>query len=289
MQKKKAKKKKKKKNKNGTISSAQTPTKKELLQVPNNANISTQIMDNSTQYHKNESNNEIVDTSHNEIVLTNSTQYIQHNNSCLWSGIISGGLVVLVFIIIAFLIPGFRVSTYYINEDPSLLTGLLTSNISYKDSINIEKSLQEEEIRRKDVIKDLLDQRVIVSSDVFASNLTGYYNTLVAVLAGILIILNIVGFFSWRSNANSSLEKKKNELENVINNIEKILEKNLEEVFRKNSVIKEKIQSVFEGLYDENAHLTEEEWEKLHLLLAKYKKEERLEEMNEDEIDGRID
>ena len=142
----------------------------------------------------------------------------------------------------------------------------------------------------KDIIEDLLDQKVIVSSEEFASNLTGYYNTLVEVLAGILIILNIIGYFSLRSNANSALEQKQKELDDVINNIDKKLEKNLEEVFTRNSVVKERIESIFGNLYDESAHLTDEEWEKLHLLLAKYKKEERLEEINakDEQNDGEI-
>ncbi len=208
----------------------------------------------------------------------------------LWSGIIGGGIVILCFLIFAFVKPGFRVTAYYINEDPSMLTGLLSTDLSAIDSITVEKTVQEEVKRRKDLIEDLLDQKVIVSSQEFASNLTGYYNTLVEVLAGILIILNIIGFFSWKSNANSSLEQKRKELDEIIDKIDVKLEDNLEKVFTRNSVVKEKVESIFGNLYDENAHLTEEEWEKLHLLLAKYKKEERLEEINEDENnDGIID
>lgn len=208
----------------------------------------------------------------------------------LWSGLLGGGIVLLVCLFIAIVRPGYRVSAYYINEDPSLLTRMLSTDISTADSITIEAAVQEETKRRKDIIEDLLDQKVIVSSEEFASNLTGYYNTLVEVLAGILIILNIIGYFSLRSNANSALEQKQKELDDVINNIDKKLEKNLEEVFTRNSVVKERIESIFGNLYDESAHLTDEEWEKLHLLLAKYKKEERLEEINakDEQNDGEI-
>lgn len=41
------------------------------------------------------------------------------------------------------------------------------------------------------MIEDLLDQGVIVSSEDFASNLSGYYNALIAVLAAVFVILNI--------------------------------------------------------------------------------------------------
>lgn len=208
----------------------------------------------------------------------------------LLSGLIGGGLVILVLLFFAILKPGFRMSAYYIVEDPSLLTELLSTEISEKDSIRIEKKILEETKLRKDVIEDLVSQNVIVSSKDFASNLTGYYNTLVEVLAGILIILNIIGFFSWRSNANYALDQKKKQLDDVINDIDKRLEDNLEEAFAKNSIVKEKIENIFGNLYDESSHLTDREWEKLHLLLAKYKKEERLREINvqDEQNDGEI-
>ena len=219
--------------------------------------------------------------------------YQTHNRKdirWLWSGVIGGGLVILVLLFFAIIKPGFRMSAYYVVEDPSLLTGLLSTEISKKDSIRIEKKILEETKLRKDIIEDLISQNVIVSSKDFASNLTGYYNTLVEVLAGILIILNIIGFFSWRSNANYALEQKQKQLEDIIDNIDKILEKNLEETFAKNSIVKEKIESIFGNLYDENSHLTDDEWEILHLLLAKYKKEERLREIDvqDEQNDGEI-
>lgn len=208
----------------------------------------------------------------------------------LWSGFIGGGLVILVLLIFAILKPGFRISAYYVVEDPSLLSELLSTEISEKDRIRIEKKILEETELRKDVIEDLTSQNVIVSSKDFASNLTGYYNTLVAVLAGILIILNIIGFFSWRSNANYALEQKRKQLNDNINNIDKRLEDNLEKIFAKNSIVKEKIESIFGNLYDESSQLTDEECEILHLLLAKYKKEETLREINvqDEQNDGEI-
>ena len=79
-------------------------------------------------------------------------------------------------------------------------------------------------------------------------------------------------------------------MDDVINDIDKRLEDNLEEAFAKNSIVKEKIENIFGNLYDESSHLTDREWEKLHLLLAKYKKEERLREINvqDEQNDGEI-
>ena len=97
---------------------------------------------------------------------------------------------------------------------------------------------------------------------------------------------------SWRSNANSSLEQKQRELDDTVNNIDDRLENNLEEILRKNQVVKEKIQSYYSELLEESEQLTDEEWDKLHLLLAKYKKQEVLRSIkddNDDINDGEIE
>ena len=288
-------KKKNRKKHKAPILSVPKPTQpKEVSSGSTNVIYSTQVMDNTRQSEQYGPSTEKRDSPRIEGENSQKAQSIRPQNSkdrrWLWSGLLGGGIVLLVCLFIAIVRPGYRVSAYYINEDPSLLTRMLSTDISTADSITIEAAVQEETKRRKDIIEDLLDQKVIVSSEEFASNLTGYYNTLVEVLAGILIILNIIGYFSLRSNANSALEQKQKELDDVINNIDKKLEKNLEEVFTRNSVVKERIESIFGNLYDESAHLTDEEWEKLHLLLAKYKKEERLEEINakDEQNDGEI-
>ena len=288
-------KKKNRKKHKAPILSVPKPTQpKEVSSESTNVTYSTQVMDNTRQSEQYGPSTEKRDSPRIEGENSQKAQSIRPQNSkdrrWLWSGLLGGGIVLLVCLFIAIVRPGYRVSAYYINEDPSLLTRMLSTDISTADSITIEAAVQEETKRRKDIIEDLLDQKVIVSSEEFASNLTGYYNTLVEVLAGILIILNIIGYFSLRSNANSALEQKQKELDDVINNIDKKLEKNLEEVFTRNSVVKERIESIFGNLYDESAHLTDEEWEKLHLLLAKYKKEERLEEINakDEQNDGEI-
>ena len=203
----------------------------------------------------------------------------------LWAGAAGGCLVILVICLIAFIKPEFRHSNYYVCEDPSMLKELLTKDLNAADSTAITKAVQEEDARRKDAIEDLLDQKVIVSSEEFASNISGYYNTLITVLSAILIILNLFGFLSWKSNANSSLEQKQRELDDVLNKIDDRLENNLEEILRKNQVVKERIQSYYSELLEESEKLTDEEWDKLHLLLAQYKKQEVLRSIRDDNND----
>lgn len=287
------KKKHKKKRKEFQAPASKQPNSLNVLSEFNNI-ITAQVMKSTTQPDKNtvstdEGRNTHVGSSYSDAEQKHQSQGAK-DLRWLWSGLIGGGLVILTIVFLAFINPGFRMSSYYVTEDPSLLTELLTAHVSTEDSLNIAEKVLEESKQREAAIEDLISQKVIISSKDFASNLTGYYNTLVEVLAGILIILNIIGYFSWRSNANSSLEQKRKELDGVIDNIDNRLEDNLERAFAKNSVVKEKIESIFGNLYDESSHLTDEEWEKLHLLLAKYKKEERLKEINvqDEQNDGEI-
>ena len=209
----------------------------------------------------------------------------------LWAGAAGGCFVLLVICLIAFMKPEFRHSNYYVCEDPSLLKELLTKDLSRADSTAMSKAAQEEAARRKDAIEDLLEQKMIVSSEDFASNISGYYNALIAVLSAILIILNLFGFLSWRSNANSSLEQRQRELDDELNKIDDRLENNLAEILRKNQVVKERLLSYIDELLEQRETLSDEEWDKLHMLLAKYEKCEELRAIkNDDEInDGEIE
>lgn len=210
---------------------------------------------------------------------------------CLLSGVMGGMIVFILAILVAFFIPGFRYSSYYVNKDPSQLTKLLSTNLSEQDSLYVTKAIVEETARRKDLIEDMLDEGIIVSSEDFASNLSGYYNVLIAVLAAILVILNLFGFFAWRTNAEEALEQEKRKLSDIINGIDDRIEKNLEEVIRKNQVVREKLEAYFQNIIDQENHLNEEEWNKIHLLLNQYKKEEFLKKINADEKnnDGSIE
>ena len=204
----------------------------------------------------------------------------------LCCGMVGAALTVLIIVFVGLLYPGYRISNYYVNEDPSALTELLSVELSPTDNITVARAIQEENAKRKELIEDLLVQKVIVSSDAFASNLSGYYNTLIAVLSAILIIINLVGFFSWRSSANVSLEQKKREMDDAINNIDDALEKGLEETFRKNLVVKEKLEAMVRDIMEQGEQLDDEEWEKLHLLLKQFKRKETLEAINADEKDN---
>lgn len=221
--------------------------------------------------------------SNNKSSQKNKGQKQRKEGSNLMAGVAGGCIVILIICLIASLKPGFIHANYYICEDPSMLKALLTTDLNSVDSAAVSRAIQEEEVRRQDAIEDLLEQKIIVSSEDFASNISGYYNALIAVLSSILIILNLVGYFSWRSNANSSLAQKQMELESVIDRIDTRLENNLEEILRKNQIVKERLEEYFRDLLEQREMLTEEEWEKLHLLLTKYEKQEVLKAIKADD------
>lgn len=87
------------------------------------------------------------------------------------------------------------------------------------------------------------------------------------------------------------MEQEKRKLSDIINGIDDRIEKNLEEVIRKNQVVREKLEAYFQNIIDQENHLNEEEWNKIHLLLNQYKKEEFLKKINADEKnnDGSIE
>lgn len=219
-----------------------------------------------------------------------SEKYIKTvNNISVWdylkTGLIGAFVVLVALVLLGFIIPGFRYSAYYVSYDPSQLTQLLSCNISEEDSLTVSRAIAEETLRRKDLIEDLLDQGVIVTSEDFASNLSGYYNALIAVLAAVLVILNLFGFFAWRSNASEMLEHEKRKLSNEIDDIDKRLEQNLEEILRKNLVVREKLEAYIQRVIDSDNHLSDDEWDKMHLVLERYKKKEVLIELKTDEED----
>ena len=88
-----------------------------------------------------------------------------------------------------------------------------------------------------------------------------------------------------------TLEQEKRKVADIINEIDNRLEKNIEEVLRKNLVVREKLEAYIQGVIDQENHLSEEEWSKIHLLLDRYKKEEVLIEIRSDEKnnDGTIE
>lgn len=206
--------------------------------------------------------------------------------SGLLNGVVGGFVVVLFLVLMAFICPRFRFAAYYVAEDTLKMDNPMSACSIATDSIALGSAIQGELVRRQDLIKDLVEQKVIVSSEDFASNLSNYYNALISVLAAVLIILNLVGYFSWRNNADLSLEQRQRELDDVLNNIDDRLERNLDEILRKNQVIKDRLELYISESLEQRECLDDEEWSKLHLLLATYERQEVLKAISNDNADN---
>ena len=66
---------------------------------------------------------------------------------------------------------------------------------------------------QSDDLFELHNQGKILTTTEFASNITGYYNTLVSVLVGLFILFSIFGYFALNEKFKKELEDKEEELE----------------------------------------------------------------------------
>lgn len=88
----------------------------------------------------------------------------------------------------------------------------------------------------------LCEQGKILTTSEFASNITGYYNTLVSVLVGLFILFSIFGYFTLNEKFKKELEEKERGLEE---RLEKVVEKELSDsLILQRTIIKELRSSV---------------------------------------------
>lgn len=91
-------------------------------------------------------------------------------------------------------------------------------------------------------IHNLYEQGKILTTSEFASNITGYYNTLVSVLVGLFILFSIFGYFTLNEKFKKELEEKEKGLEE---RLEKVVEKELSDsLILQRTIIKELQSSV---------------------------------------------
>lgn len=75
--------------------------------------------------------------------------------------------------------------------------------------------------KQSDDLFELHNQGKILTTSEFASNITGYYNTLVSVLVGLFILFSIFGYFALNEKFKKELEDKEQELESRLLDIVK--------------------------------------------------------------------
>jgi len=72
---------------------------------------------------------------------------------------------------------------------------------------------------KREDMRALYEQGKILTTSEFASNITGYYNTLVSVLVGLFILFSIFGYFALNEKFKKELEEKEKGLENRLEQV----------------------------------------------------------------------
>lgn len=73
----------------------------------------------------------------------------------------------------------------------------------------------------KNELRSLCEQGKILTTSEFASNITGYYNTLVSVLVGLFILFSIFGYYALNEKFKKELEEKEQGLEERLEQVVK--------------------------------------------------------------------
>lgn len=71
----------------------------------------------------------------------------------LCSGMVGAAFVILIIVFIGFIYPGYRISNYYVNEDPSALTELLSVELTSSDSTAVSRAILEETAKKKGTVR----------------------------------------------------------------------------------------------------------------------------------------
>lgn len=108
-----------------------------------------------------------------------------------------------------------RCQIYFVKDDRVEAT-LNKDSLDKKDWDYLRSYLGNDYKRQFEVLKSLQAERIIITPDQYASDLSDYYNGLIAVLAALLVILNIIAFFSLKTNAENELKSKLVDLRSII-------------------------------------------------------------------------
>lgn len=144
------------------------------------------------------------------------------------TSIITSLILFLFICIFLFWIKPIETIPYYVIKDNRIESILNKKEISKKDLLYLKSNLGHDFKNTANTLEHLSASGIVISPEQYASNISSYYNTLIAVLSFLLVILNVFGFFALRTNAESELQYRINNLESDINNkLAKVVEDKL--------------------------------------------------------------
>lgn len=110
-------------------------------------------------------------------------------------------------------------------------------------------------------LEEMRENGQLLSSDEFASRITSYYDTLVAVLAGLFIVFSLTTYFSIKQSFETKFEDKRREIEDKQKELESQLSDNirneLKNMLRDSRQVRDDIVSAVTGVVDGNFATTE--------------------------------
>lgn len=159
-------------------------------------------------------------------------------------------LILFLFIcVFLFWIKPFKILPYYVVKDREIEKIINKKDINKKDFLYIKSHLGQDYKGTINSIENLSNSGVIISPEQYASNMSSYYNTLIAVLSFLLVILNVIAFFSLKTNAELDLKYRINNLECETNDrMAKVVESKLLD----SETVHNKIQALLVSWISEN-------------------------------------
>lgn len=144
------------------------------------------------------------------------------------TSIITSLILFLFICVFLFWIKPIEIFPYYVIKDNKVEKILNKKDISQKDLLYLKSNLGQNFKNTANTLEHLSASGIVISPEQYASNISSYYNTLIAVLSFLLVILNVFAFFAFRTNAESELQYRINNFESDINNkLAKVVEDKL--------------------------------------------------------------
>lgn len=159
-------------------------------------------------------------------------------------------LILFLFIcVFLFWIKPIETISYYVVKDSRIEEILDKKNVSQDDLLYLKANLGYDFKNTVNTLEHLSASGIVISPEQYASNMSSYYNTLIAVLSFLLVILNVFGFFAIRTNAESELQYRINNLESDINSK---LAKVVEDKLLDSETVHNRVQTLLVSWMEEN-------------------------------------
>lgn len=183
-----------------------------------------------------------------------------HSMNNKYGNILSGACGAIVMAIIGILVllcfSNYKNTKVSFVKDPTLDAILDKPSWTQNDTIYLKRYLKNNFLSQAKTLETLKAEKVIVTPEQYSSDLSDYYNTLIAVLSALLVILNIIAFLSLKTNAETEYRARIQDLDERMN--EK-LAKVTENLLLDSEKVHNRIQALLIGWLDKDSNEKEDD------------------------------